>query len=105
MVEGIIKHDITLANDNVKIRDLKPGEMTTVKFVVQGAKPFTVEDVNCPKMQDSFKVKLDATEKRVQTVELQFTAPNTPGKFSEELIVKIKGREETYRCTVSGLIR
>lgn len=105
MVEGIVKSDITLANDNVKIRDLKPGEVTTVKVVVQGTKPFVVEDVDCPKMQESFKVKLGSTEKKLQIVELEFTAPNTPGKFVEELVVKIKGREETYRCTVSGQIR
>ena len=105
MVEGIVKSDITLANDNVRIRDLKPGEVTTVKVVVQGTKPFVVEDVDCPKMQDCFKVKLDSTEKKLQIVELEFTAPNTPGKFVEELVVKIKGREETYRCTVSGQIR
>lgn len=105
MVEGIVRSDITLANDNVRIRDLKPGEVTTVKVVVQGTKPFVVEDVDCPKMQDCFKVKLDSSEKKLQIVELEFTAPNTPGKFSEELIVKIKGREETYRCTVSGQIR
>ena len=105
MVEGIVKSDITLANDNVKIRDLKPGEVTTVKVVIQGTKPFVVEDVDCPKMQDCFKVKLDTAEKKLQIVELEFTAPNTPGKFAEELVVKIKGREETYRCTVSGQIR
>lgn len=105
MVEGVVKSDITLANDNVKIRDLKPGEVTTVKIVVQGTKPFVVEDVDCPKMQDCFKVKLDTAEKKLQIVELEFTAPNTPGKFTEVLVVKIKGREDTYRCTVSGQIR
>lgn len=105
MVEGIVKSDITLANDNVRIRDLKPGEVTTVKVVVQGTKPFVVEDVDCPKMQDCFKVKLDSAEKKLQIVELEFTAPDTLGTFAEEMVVKIKGREETYRFTVSGRIR
>ena len=104
MVEGIVKSDITLANSNVKIRDLKPGEVTTVKVVVQGTKPFIVEDIDCPKMQDCFKVKLDDTEKKLQIVELQFTAPNAPGQFAEEMIVKIKGREDTLSFTLVGRI-
>lgn len=104
MVEGSVKSDITLANSNVKIPDLKPGEVRTVKVVVQGTKPFIVEDVDCPKMQDCFKVKLDSAEKKLQIVELEFTAPNTPGQFSEEMIVKIKGREDTLRFTVIGRI-
>ena len=104
MVEGIVKSDITLANSNIKIRDLKPGETTTVKVVVQGTKPFIVEDVDCPKMQDCFKVKLDPTEKKLQIVELQFTAPNAPGSFAEEMIVKIKGREDTLQFKIMGRI-
>ncbi len=105
MVEGIVKSDITLANDNVRIRDLKPGEVTTVKVVVQGTKPFVVEDVDCPELQDCFKVKLDSQEKKLQIVELEFTAPANLGKFAEEMVVKIKGREDTYSFTVSGEIR
>ena len=105
MVEGIVKSDITLANNSVGVGALKPGDVKTVQVVVQGTKPFVVEDVDCPKMQDCFKVELDSEEKKLQIVRIQFTAPDSPGKFAEEMIVKIKGRQDTYRFTVSGEIR
>ena len=105
MVEGIVKSDIRLANDSVGMGALRPGEVKTVQVVVQGTKPFVVEDVDCPKLQDCFKVVLDSEEKKLQIVKLEFTAPDSPGKFTEEMIVKIKGRDDTYRFTVSGEIR
>ena len=105
MVEAIIRPDIRLANASVAIGALKPGDVKTVQVVVQGTKPFVVEDVDCPKFQDCFKVGLDSEEKKLQIVKLEFTAPDSPGKFSEEMVVRIKGREETYRFTVSGEIR
>jgi hypothetical protein len=105
MVEGIIKSDIRLANDSIGIGAVKPGDVKTVQVVVQGTKPFVVEDVDCPKLQDCFKVELDSEEKKLQIVKLEFTAPDSPGKFAEEMIVRIKGRQDTYRFTVSGEIR
>ena len=105
MVEGIVKSDIRLANESVGMGALRPGEVKTVQVVVQGTKPFVVEDVDCSKLQDCFKVVLDSEEKKLQIVKLEFTAPDAPGKFAEEMIVKIKGREDTYRFTVSGEIR
>lgn len=105
MVEAIVKPDIRLANDSIGMGALKPGEVKSVQVVVQGTRPFVVEDVDCPKLQDCFKIGLDPQEKKLQIVKLEFTAPDSPGKFAEEMVVKIKGRDDTYRFTVSGEIR
>ena len=43
-------------------------------------------------------------ENKVQIVEMQFTAPDKPGKFNEEMIVKVKGRQEVLKFMVSGSI-
>ena len=104
LVEGTIVPDITISNPNIAIRALKPGQTTTVKVVMQGNKPFLVEDVDCRKMDDCFKVKMSEKENTLQVVEMEFTAPDKPGKFAEEMIVKVKGRPEVLKFTVSGNI-
>lgn len=106
MVEGIVKSDITLANDSVSYGALRPGEIKTVQVVVQGTKPFAVAGVDCPNMQDCFDAKFGDDEKKLQIIKLEFTAPNKPpGKFTEDVIISIKDRQDTYKCKVSGEIR
>jgi hypothetical protein len=55
-------------------------------------------------MEDCFEVKMSDKENKLQIVEMQFTAPNTSGRFSEEMIVKLKGREDVLKFVVSGSI-
>jgi hypothetical protein len=104
LVEGEVVPDISISNPSIAIRALKPGETTTVKLVVKGTRPFLIEDVDCKDLQNCFEVKLSETENKVQVVELQFTAPDEPGKFSEQMVVKIKGRDESIPFAVSGVI-
>ncbi len=104
IVEANVVPDITISNPNIAIRALRPGQTTIVKVVVQGNKPFLIEDVDCQKMEDCFEVKMSDKENKLQIVEMQFTAPNTSGKFSEEMIVKLKGREDVLKFVVSGSI-
>ena len=106
LVEGEVVPDISISNPNIAIRALKPGETTTVKLVVQGTKPFLVEDVDCRDLNDCFEVRMSEKENKVQVVELEFTAPNNPGKFSQQMVVKvkIKDREDQIPFTVSGTI-
>lgn len=104
IVEANIVPDITISNPNIAIRSLKPGQTTTVRLTVQGNKPFLIEDVDCRKMNDCFEVKMSDKESKVQIVEMQFTAPDKPGKFNEEMIVKVKGRADVLKFMVSGSI-
>lgn len=104
LVEATVVPDITISNPNIAIRSMKPGQTTTVKVVMQGNKPFLIEDVDCRKLGDCFKVKMSEKENTLQIVEMEFTAPDTPGKFSEEMIVKVKGRKDVLRFVVSGHI-
>ena len=104
LVEGEVVPEFSLSSPSIAIRALKPGETTTVKLVVKGSKPFLVEDVDCNDLQDCFKVKMSATENKVQVIELEFTAPQSPGKFTEQMVVKIKGRKDLIPFSVSGVI-
>ncbi len=104
IVEAAIVPDIVISNPNVAIRSLKPGQTTTVKVVIQGKKPFLVEEVDCQKMDDCFNVKMNDKADKLQVVEMEFTAPDKAGKFSEEMIVRVKDRADTLKFTVSGVI-
>lgn len=105
MVEGVVTSDIRLANESVSVGTLKPGEVARTQVVVLGSKPFIVESVECRKFPDSLKASLNEGEMKQHIVKFAFTAPDIPGKFAEEVIVRIKGREDTYKFTVSGQIR
>lgn len=104
MVEGVVVSQFVLANSNISISPMKPGQTTTVRLIVRGKEPFLIEDVDCKEMSDCFDVKFGDDPKTLQQVELEFTAPNKEGKFSEELVVKIKGHDEVLRCVISGRI-
>lgn len=104
MVEGIVVPDISISPESVQIRPLAPGESTTVRVVIRGSKPFVVEDVNCAGMDDCFEVKLEPKTNKLCFVDIKFVAPQRPGKFSEQMIVKIEGREQTIEFPVSGVI-
>ena len=55
-------------------------------------------------MQGCFEVKKSEKENKLQIVEMKFTAPEKVGKFNEEMIVKIQGREDVLKFNVSGSI-
>jgi hypothetical protein len=104
MVEGIVVPDITVTPSTVNVRTVAPGESQRFRIVVKGKKPFKIEDVDCENMADCFKAKIGDSTAPVQPVDIEFSAPNKPGKFSEEVIVKIAGRTEPLRFHVTGLI-
>lgn len=104
MVEGIVIPDISISPESVQIRPLSPGESTTVRVVIKGSKPFVIEDVNCAGMSDCFEVRLEPKTNKLCFVDIKFVAPEKPGKFSEQMIVKIEGREQTIQFPVSGVI-
>lgn len=104
IVEAKVVPDISIKNPNIAIRMLKPGQTTIVRVVVQGNKPFLIEDVDCQKMEDCFRVKMSDKENTLQVVELEFTAPDKVGKFNEEMLVKLKGRPDLLKFMISGSI-
>ena len=104
MVEGVIIPDISISPERVDIKPLSPGQSTTVRVVIKGTKPFVIEDVNCAKLSDCFEVKLDPKTNKLYFVDIKFVAPETPGKFLEQMLVRIEGRDEPIMFPVSGII-
>lgn len=104
MVEGTVVPDISITPETVQIRPLAPGQTTTVRVVLKGRKPFLIEDIDCESLSDCFKVRLKDTPNVLHIVDLEFSAPQKPGQFREDMIVKVAGREEPLRFQVSGRI-
>ena len=104
MVEGVVVPDIAVTPENIQIRPLKPGETTTVRVVLRGKKPFLIEDIDCESMSDCFKVQLKESPNVLHIVDMQFSAPERPGRFMEQMVVKVAGRSEPLRFQVSGQI-
>lgn len=104
MVEGVVVPDISISPETVSIRPLSPGQTTTVKVVIRGKKAFLIEDINCVGMSDCFKVKLSDKPNVLHVVDIEFVAPNKPGRFTEQMVVRIGDREEPLHFQVSGII-
>ena len=104
MVEGVVVPDISISPETVSIRPLSPGQTTTVKVVIRGKKAFLIEDIDCAGMSDCFKVKLGDKPNVLHVVDIEFVAPQKPGKFTEQMIVKIENRDEPIMFQVSGVI-
>jgi len=105
MVEGAVVADISLArSEHLFLRPLKPGETARIPMIITGKKPFAVQSLQSKVRENCFRYELSEDEKKVHQVQLEFTAPDEAGKFSEEVQVKIKGREETLRFSVKGTV-
>ncbi|MEZ6132547.1 MAG: DUF1573 domain-containing protein [Planctomycetaceae bacterium] len=104
MIEGTVTPDITITPAVVNVGPVAPGQRTLKQIVVKGKKPFRIEDIDCKDMSDCFKANLSDAARPLHVVPIEFNVPNRPGKFSEELVVKIMGRDEPLRFNVTGVI-
>jgi hypothetical protein len=104
MVEGVVVPEITITPATVTVPTLAPGQTAQVKVIVRGKKPFKIDDIDCKGMADCFKATLTEASNTIHQVPIEFNAPNRPGRYSEELIVKINGRQEPLRFYVTGTI-
>ena len=104
MIEGVVVSDISIVPPVVNVGEVSPGQTTLKQIVVKGKKPFQIEDIDCEDMADCYKATLATTPRQLHVVPIQFNAPNRPGKFTNELLVKISGRPEPLRFNVTGVI-
>lgn len=104
MMEGSVTPDITASPQVVRVSPLQPGSSTRVRILLKGKKPFRVTGLDCEGMQGCFSAELPDTAKTVHMIPVNFTSPDRPGQFKEELLVKIEGRPEPLRLQVMGSI-
>ncbi|MEO2019713.1 MAG: DUF1573 domain-containing protein [Fuerstiella sp.] len=104
MVDGHVASEFTIVPGVIDVGVVPAGKTATRQIVVRGKTPFTIDSVNCEGMADCFKAAISKDARKIHSVPIEFVAPNRPGRFSEQLIVKINGREELLRLNVTGTI-
>jgi hypothetical protein len=104
MVLGTVQPDISITNPRIEIKALRPGQTATARVVVRGIRPFVVSEVNCGGLKDCFTVRMGETPEKLQVVDMTFTAPDRPGRFTERMQLKVEGREQGLEFAISGII-
>ena len=104
MVEGAVVPDITVTSSLVKFRPVRAGDIVQHRIVVKGRKAFRIESIDCDSMSDCFEAKVPLDERLVHVVPVKFNAPQDPGQFDDELIIRIAGRADPLRLRVRGVI-
>ncbi|MGH7202521.1 MAG: DUF1573 domain-containing protein, partial [Planctomycetaceae bacterium] len=104
LVEGRVEEDITVATPIVSLGTLTPGTDKTVRVVLRGRKPFTIESVECETDRECFKVRLPRAASTVHVLPLTVIPPSEPGPFTEQFTVTIAGRNEPITFRAQGRI-
>ncbi|MFM7058123.1 MAG: DUF1573 domain-containing protein [Planctomycetota bacterium] len=104
MIQGTVQPEVSISNPRIEIKALRPGQTAMARVVVRGIRPFVVSEVNCGGLQAFFTVRKAEAPEKLQVVEMLFTAPDRPGRFTERMQLKIEGREQELEFTVSGMI-
>ncbi len=100
-VRAIVEADVVLANPVVQLGVLNPGAVATTRLIVRGRQPFAIEAVEGLPGTISADVG-NPTTKTVHVVPVKITVPTVPGKFSQELIVKLAGNRPPVTCRIEG---
>ena len=104
MVDGVVASEFTIVPRAIDVGVVSAGTSAMKQIVVKGKTPFTIDSVDCEAMADCFKAAIRKDARVIHSVPIEFVAPNRPGKFSEQLTVKINGRDELLRLIVTGTI-
>jgi hypothetical protein len=101
VVSGAVEQDIVVATPEVALGAMTPGVDKTVRVILRGRKPFSIETIECESSLECFKVKLPKDPKSVHILPLTVTPPDKKGVFGEQFTVHISGRPDplTFRAT------
>ena len=84
-IDGRVVSSITVSPSSLFMGVVRPGQTVKKQLVVRGKKPFKIVDVKCE--DKSFAIEPSDEAKPVHLVPVQFTAENSPGKVSREIIL------------------
>ena len=104
LVDGQVVPDIAVSPPIVNLEAMTAGSVSTRSIVLKGKKPFSIKGVDFKETRDSVSAIITEKVSRVHVLPVKFKAPMTPGRFRDELMVKIAGREEPIRISVIGTV-
>jgi hypothetical protein len=105
VVQAQVDADVTVAPQMVQLGSILPGTEMTKTVILHGAKPFSIEKVECESARQAFKMPpLNKDVKTTHVLSLTFTAPKQTGPFGEKFIVTIKDRRQPIVFNARGVI-
>ena len=105
LVEAVVESDFQISPSVVDFGFVRPGERKTKSIVIRGKKPFRIESIGCASGKDCFEVTPSQRSPQLYTAKLTIEGPSQPGRFSENFVVQIAGREDPIQFRASGNIR
>lgn len=85
-VQGQINSEITVSPTALFMGIVEPGSKVTKQLVVRSKRPFKILDVKCD--DPSFEIQASEESKTVHLVPVVFTAGDTPGKFTRQIVIE-----------------
>lgn len=104
LVTANIEPDIVVATPEIALGSLTPGVEKTVRVILRGRKPFSIESIECESPLECFKVKMSKDPKSVHILPLTVIPPETKGELAEKFTVHIAGRTEFVTFRASGRV-
>lgn len=104
LVRATVEADITVTPPVIALGTLQPGDRKTTNIVIRGRKPFTIKTIESDSNRKAFTVRLSKSARKVHVLPLAFTAPTTPGPFTEVFTVTIAGRPQPVTFKAYGTI-
>lgn len=104
LMEATVEPDIVITPETVSLGMLKPGVEKTVRIVVRGKKPFSIDKIECASDTEAFKHPPLTGAKKVHVIPITVDPPSTPGDFTEDFTMTIAGRTETVSFKAFGKI-
>lgn len=100
-VRAAIEPKIVVANPVIQLGAVEPGAKMTTRLIVRGREPFSLEAVQgTGGMATADLSKM--SDKSVHVVPLTITVPSVPGRFTEDVLIKVAGETTPLACRVEG---
>lgn len=104
LVVAEMRPDITVSPSIISLGMMQPGQSKSFSLVLEGKKPFSVEEVKCDRLDGVFQVRLPKNPAKVQVIPLTVTAPEGMSTLDEYLSIAIQGRAEPVKLRAYGKI-
>ncbi len=107
-VEGRVVAPVVASPDILHFGTLEPGESATKQIIVRGKHPLTITRIECSSKstENTFTYKTPPETKLLHFVPITFTAGQTPGKFTQEVLIHTDlGNGKPVTIVTSATIR
>lgn len=100
-VRVTVEPGIVVATPVIQLGSLQPGSTTTARIVVRGRQPFGIDAVEGIAGLGEVP-PMNGAEKAVHVIPVTITAPQTAGRFSREVVLKLTGGHAPLTCEIEG---